>query len=335
MIKINLNLNTECGNCFNTFLNALKIQFPEFAMYQNQEFYFTDSVDPQDWVTAYTCELGEELIHLNLPNTELTTIIRSTDPTIYENLNKNIIWLNAKTGEMFTCINNTQDKNIWVGTKTGKIIRPVPNADKFDFFDDSSTLYFSKLDGSAKDIGGVYKPKEKNIVYKEGVENLCACSDRNGNIQIKGLDINDTVTIGTWLNWNGNNGVMPFGFNTYDLYTLNGILGFNTSNGDVTGFDYKEYKAKWVYAVVTFKNNELGSIFINGIEQTLNKTYRSFSSGNAKVSSTFTIFGWNKGTSYRKFGKIDRLRIINRELTDQEAQELSQAEIDYINSIKI
>ncbi len=335
MIKIPITQNSDVSNCFNIFLNALKIQFPEFAMYQDQDYYFTEEVEVQSWVDAYTCEFGEELLNTNLPNTEFTNIIRSNDPSIYENLNKNIIWINSKTGEMFTCINNTQDKNIWVGTKTGKIIRPVPSADKFDFFDDSSTLYFSKLDGSAKDIGGVYKPKEKNIVYKQGVENLCACSDRNGNIQIKGLDVQNTVTIAAWLNWNGNNGVMPFGFNTYSIYTLNGILGFNTSNGDITGLDFKEYKNNWVYAIITFKTNEIGSIFINKTKQTLNKTYRSFSSDNAKVSSTFTIFGWNKGTSYRKFGKVDRLRIINRELTDQEAQELSQAEISFVESIKL
>jgi hypothetical protein len=334
MVEINIIQNTQTGNCFNIFLNALKIQFPEFAMYQNQKFYFTEDVDVQDWVDDYTCAKGEELLNINLPNTEMTTIIRAVDPTIYENLDKNIIWLNSSTGEIFTCIDSTQDKNIWVGTKSGKIIRPVPNADKFDFFSDSSTLYFSKLDGSAKDIGGVYKPKEKNIVYKKGVENLCASSERNGNIQIKDLDIQDSATIASWLKWNGNNGVMPYGFNTYDIYTLNGILGFNTANGDVTGIDFREYKNKWVYAISVFKNNELGDLYINGIKQDLNKIYRSFNSGNAKVSSKFTIFGWNKGTSYRKFGEIDRLKIINKILTEQEAQELSQAELDYINSIK-
>ena len=335
MIKIPIQQNTETGNCFKTFLNALKIQFPEFAMYQDQEFYFTEEVQVQDWVDSYTCLEGENLVNTNLPNIEMQTIIRNIDPTIYENKEKNTLWINSKTGEMFTCIDNLQDKNIWVGTKTGKIIRPVPDADKFDFFNDASILYFSKLDGSAKDMGGVYKPKEKNIVYRTGVEKLCASSERNGNIQIKNLDIQDTVTIACWLNWNGNNGVMAFGFNTYDLYTLNGILGFNTSNGDITGFDFRNYKNNWVYSIITFKSGEIGSIYINKEKQTLDKTYRTFDSGNAQVSSTFTIFGWNKGTSYRKFGKVDRIRIFNKELTDQEAQELSEAEISFINSIKL
>lgn len=53
-------------------------------------------------------------------STSTNTYISSVDPTIHSNLtndtlNDDYVWINKTSGELFTCIDKTPDKNIWVG----------------------------------------------------------------------------------------------------------------------------------------------------------------------------------------------------------------------------
>jgi len=355
MIKFSLDAttNTRCRDCWGIFLDALKKNFDEFAMYTKDEFYFNEpqeryveetdeylpaitEQDVQTWIDNFECHQAQNELYDSENNFAIDAIIKLVDPTISENLPQDQLWVNKKTGDIFTCINNTQDKNIWVGTKSGRIIRPVPPVNKFDFFEDNSAVAFYQMNKNALDVGGKYNGQEHSIKWVKGLDGECARSNSSSYIRVSGLPFDsdtEAVTISAWVNWNKTNNTMAFGFNRYDLWCYGGNLGFNTSNGDLTGFSMKEYQKKWIYLTVVFRKGVPGEIYIDGIQKDLDVTQRNFSSGNAKMGSVFTIFGWSAGAGYKDFGRIERLRIFDRALTSDEVQLLAQGELDFINDI--
>jgi len=351
MVKFDITVNPECKNCWGIFLDTLKKSFPEFAMYDG-DFYFSDpedrydeesdsylppitEQDVQDWLDSFTCEKAEEEAYSS-GDMFVDIVVKNTDPTITENLDIDKIWVNKKTGDLFTCIDNTPDKNIWVGTKSGKLIRPIPPADKFDFYGDGSSVAFYKLSGDTRDSGGLYNGVDTRIAWEPYFDEYVADSRLNGTIKIKGLPFDDTtpkVTVSCWFKWNGKNGVMPFGWDQYDIYITSGKLGFNTFRGDIYGIDFKKYNKKWVYLTVTFVNGDYGSIFVNGVRQELSQQLSSIQSSQAKMSPNFTIFGHNLSSGYRRAGQIGRLRIFSKGLSDVEVGELTMSEVDLIRSV--
>ncbi len=355
LIKFNIDAvtNSRCRDCWEVFLNSLKKEFVEFAMYTQDEFFFNEpqprydeetdtdlpaitEADVQSWVNEFECQTAQESLYEEGIDFSIDAIVRMVDPTIQENLERDQLWVNKKTGDIFTCIDSTPDKNIWVGTKSGKLIRPIPPADKIDFFSDGSTVAFFELYKDAKDLTGRYPGKEYRIKWEPLFDKSVATSDNNGTIKIKKLPFDsntETVVVASWVYWNGTNSVMPYGWSSYDLYCSNGTLGFNTSQGDIHGIDFTPYKKQWVYMITVFKKGTLGKIFINGAEQTLNKDHGNFSATNAHMIDQFTIFGWKNGSGYRRFGKVGRLRLLNRELTPQEVGALTMAEVEFIKSI--
>ena len=60
-----------------------------------------------------------------------------------------------------------------------------------------------------------------------------------GQIQLNLPQVNTTAggsnTVAFWMNWDGTDNVMPFGFTVYDLWFYNGSFGFNTSVSDLYG----------------------------------------------------------------------------------------------------
>jgi len=342
--KIEFNLPDKTGDCWNLFLNSLAYNFDKFVMYKEaaREFYFKEMTNEekeecQDWINNFKCSEAEEELYNISDDITINTIIRTVDPTIYENLEKDILWINKRTGEMFTCIDNTIDRNIWRGTSPGKLIRPIPPADKLDFFNDGSCVGFHKLTENALDSTGKYHGVDRGIEYKQVFDGFVASSiKKNGTIKIKKLPFDsntETVTISAWIKWTGINSVMPFGWNNYDIYLNRGYLGFNTARGDIFGFDYTPYKNKWVYAVFEFKKGEPGKIYLNGQEIAIGQIMSSFGTSTAVMNSTLTIFGWKTGSSYRKFGEIGRVRIFNRSLTPQEIIEITSSEVELIRNL--
>jgi len=324
--------------CLDTFFNSLKAKIPSFATREGDVLKFSESNihdEFQMFVDNFNCEVATEEIKI-LDSETTKPIIMESDPTIYINPPETgIMWINKNTGQIFICTSNETNKNIWVSSKTGRVIRPIPPADKFDFFEDGKTLAFYQFDNSIVDIGGEY-PATGKIDYTDGVVNQAISSASNKSIKIQGLpidEITDGLTVSSWVNWGGHTYVMPFGFDTYDIYVTRGYLGFNTARGDLTGIDFSRFMNKWVYLSATFKSNQLGEIYINGIKQTLDKTIRSFDVSNANITNQLSIFGWNRGTSYRRFGKIDRLRLYNGTLTEAQQLEQYNAEKEFINQI--
>jgi hypothetical protein len=130
----------------------------------------------------------------------------------------------------------------------------------------------------------------------------------------------DAATFGAW---------MPFGFFLsgafYDLYNLNGGLGFNTGSGDAWGADSAR-RLNWGlwtkvhhYVVVMYQNQSYTNnvIYINGIKFT--DSYQFLGSENAANRNFGGVFNINGSTdlAHGDF-YLGEMRVYNRVLTDQE-----------------
>uniref|UniRef100_UPI0035644A97 DUF4347 domain-containing protein n=1 Tax=Novipirellula sp. TaxID=2795430 RepID=UPI0035644A97 len=136
-------------------------------------------------------------------------------------------------------------------------------------------------------------------------------------ITLSGLPLNTAagtdVTVEFWMNWDGVDNVMPFGFGSYDLWLSGGNFGFNSGNGDLYGISAAGLETGWHHITAVFRNGDVtGSrLIINGVEQTMTQLQNSPSNGSAYASSTAKISGWNSNSSYKFDGQIDQVRIWN------------------------
>lgn len=136
-------------------------------------------------------------------------------------------------------------------------------------------------------------------------------------------------TVEFWINWNGNDYEMPFGWNTeYDLFLYGGYFGFNTDQGEVLGFSSSGMVNTWVHVAAVFYNGvpsaDSNKIYINGILQTLShhQVSNSYQPLPRTVTSTAVIAYWGLNLYDCRFrGVLDEVRIWNRELTQAEIQQ--------------
>ena len=324
----------------NEKLNAINALWRYTCYIKNDVVRLIDS----DNVDRVPTDSEENEIEQWVPDTS------SSDSTTSESTTNNIIYLdedpksdtnpksiqniviNSKSGELFNCINSTINKNIWIG-QLGTVVNNNYEIDGFDFFNDNSAIAFYKFNRNAHDDGGLYNGIPNHTIYLQHGTVYSLLSSPNTTIHIKDLPFDDNtevVTICAWLYWNGNYSVMPFGFARNDMYVNNGY-GFNTSNSDITGITNIEFvkinKRKWAYHIITFKRDSSGTININGSDQTITNTIGSRLKS-ATFSKEFNILGWPDNRSYRNFGEIARLRIIDRELTSTEKSAIYSAELE-------
>lgn len=134
-----------------------------------------------------------------------------------------------------------------------------------------------------------------------------------------------TITVEMLVRVNALNDAMLFGWSEYDVYTLGGVLSFNTSNGDRYGVPAANVAAanvagNWKHlAFVMRHDNSYTSnrIYIDGVEQTLsqiagsqNTSKRNFNNGYGAIS------GWRINTSYRNHQDVGVFRVYNGELSN-------------------
>jgi hypothetical protein len=142
-------------------------------------------------------------------------------------------------------------------------------------------------------------------------------------------------TIEFWMLWDGTELCMPVAWDScYNLIITNGKIGFNTGNGDVTGFVYdkSELVGKWVHIVAVFYNgtpNATNSkIYVNGVKKTLTVSGTPVSKV-LSASMTLSVgsgLAWGLGSTahirsgefYIFNGMMDELRVWNKELSQSE-----------------
>jgi len=337
LVKTTFNLNDNCQNCWNTFLNDLTLKYPNFAMYlkSTQEFFFKEDTSEeylaniQNWIDTFECQSAEDEIEKYLVDISPQTMVRPYNPTIYENLpNKNSFWINKKTGEFFINLDNTPNKNIWVALKTGRVIRPPLNADKFDIFGDGSCLVFYPFNNDALDMGGKYNGLVKNgeIDFQEEIRGYSACLKNNTYIEIPILPLPREFSVSYWfknkrpikdicsfhITMNGNNYLSAWSTKS----ALKAIIN------DETFIIRKIKKNEWnkPYHMVLQSN---GEVFLNG-----NKVLSTGKIVNGDLIQLPPVIGADRdGAAVNDFfnGCIDEFRIFGRNLTEEEVQELYKA----------
>mgnify|MGYP003669514198 CR=1 FL=1 len=136
-------------------------------------------------------------------------------------------------------------------------------------------------------------------------------------ITLSGLPVNTAagtdVTVEFWMNWDGVDNVLPFGFGAYDLWFSGGNIGFNTANSDLYGTSNAGLATGWHHIAAVFRNGDAASsrLIIDGVEQTLSQISGTPNNSNAYATSTAQISGWGYNASYKFEGQIDQVRIWN------------------------
>lgn len=168
-----------------------------------------------------------------------------------------------------------------------------------------------------------------------------------------GLDI-DTATNGKnsvsfWMYWDGGfsstNFTMPFSWGGvyYDLAVSkyrsemgNGVIGFNTGNGDVYGVTADGLANGWHHVAAVFNNGSVtqNKLYIDGVQKTLT-SYSSHSDRSATTAAAGIGAGANWGGDYKWSGKLDNVKIYKGEIDSAQiaadkAETLSCAALDHI-----
>jgi hypothetical protein len=138
-----------------------------------------------------------------------------------------------------------------------------------------------------------------------------------------------TVSVEIWAKLDSSySGNMMVGFETYNIWCLNGGLGFNTSNSDLYGISSANVSTlglvnTWKHYVfemrtdVSYTNNK---IYVDSVNQVLTQQAGSESSANRKFNTTGygTIAAWTNAQGYEMPMTFGLFRIYNRALTQAE-----------------
>ncbi|MGE6228452.1 LamG domain-containing protein [Paenibacillus chitinolyticus] len=132
-------------------------------------------------------------------------------------------------------------------------------------------------------------------------------------------------TVEFWMNWDGTENVMPFGWNgSYDLWFNNGYFGFNTGNADIYGIPSAELKNKWVHVAAVFYNGvpdaTNSELYINGVKQSISQV-QNVTTASVTVTPTAYVSGFGVDKANYKFkGKLADVHVWNRAITSSEIQ---------------
>jgi hypothetical protein len=141
-----------------------------------------------------------------------------------------------------------------------------------------------------------------------------------------GFNLNgaSTLTVEMWVYPTALIGGMFFGFYTYDVYTGNGALGFNTSAGDLYGLSSTQTSGfinTWKHYVFVMKSGSVttNKIYVNGVQQSLSQIFGSPSNVNATFNGGIGRIGcWAINENYLQSMYLTKFKIYNRELSQAE-----------------
>lgn len=137
-----------------------------------------------------------------------------------------------------------------------------------------------------------------------------------------------TVTVEVWARlgaaYSGN---MMVGFDTYNIWALNGGLGFTTSNNDLYGISSANISTlglvnNWKHYVfemrtdVSYSNNKM---YIDGVSQVISQQVGSEAASNRRLNTNYgAIASWSNVQGYEMPMTFGLMRIYNRALTQTE-----------------
>ena len=190
--------------------------------------------------------------------------------------------------------------------------------------DAGSTFSYFNVTGNTWYDLSIYKNNVSflgEITYSDGT---LAFDGDTGSIDFYAPNLTTTATVEMVFKMN-TEGDMPFGWDTYDVYSYAG-LGYNTANSDQYGLSPSQVSSlglvgNWRHYIfemrsdVSYTNNK---IYINGVNQSLSQNTssenvgtRTFNSGNGRIS------GWKMG-GYQINMDLGLFRIYSRSLSQYE-----------------
>ena len=113
--------------------------------------------------------------------------------------------------------------------------------------------------------------------------------------------------------------LMSWGTSLHDIYIYNNGIGFNSYNSDVYGVSTSPLINTWVHFTVNFYRNNytLGSIFVNGVQQSL-----TFYLGSQNTSKSVFAGGVMRiaagGDGYYGNWRFNSVKVYNRALSSTE-----------------
>jgi hypothetical protein len=272
--------------------------------FDGEQFEIKDIETDENGNKKYYIKLKKPFYYTSVENP--TTNVNPPD--------KGVLWLNLKTGEIFVCIDNTENKNIWIGSKDNIIIPSTVNT--FDIFKDNSAVALYRLDGNPYDDGGLYNARwYGSELYDIGKFNLSAKLTGNSYLYsnaCNGLD--ETVSISMWFKAFYQYGMLfNLGAYTVEMKLYNNYL--LVAFGDRWYWINTGKKVTlniWYHLVVSYnKTTGQCNIWLNK-----EKIY-SGSRTSTRKWGTFCL-GYRLDGAYDiKFhGLIDQVRLFNREIKD-------------------
>ena len=242
----------------------------------------------------------------------------------------------GSTGYMFS--GTIDDVRIYSRQLTGDEVLSVMNSAD-PLIVPSGLVRDWKLDGNLADASGYNDAAftDSGLLWADGHFGEGLKLNGSGAVDVTNLPLDTTAndgaktTVSFWMKWdgsaseNGDNSEMPFcwdGANLYDLWMVNGYIGFNTGGGECLGttFSKDQWENQWVHIAAVFCNGAPScntvQLYINGQLQPLTYELNGQGRSDAVVSSTAYIGECPTGKRFG--GVIDDVRIYNRELSAAE-----------------
>ncbi len=186
---------------------------------------------------------------------------------------------------------------------------------------DIATTTLADASGNARNgtyVNSGYTQNQTGAIVNDADKSVLWGGTAKGNVD--NLPVNTAAgartTVEFWMYWNGTQGVMPFGFNYYDLWTNNNRFGFNSACSDVYGVATAGLANRWVHVVAVFTNANTSQnrLYIDGARRNLSGTITC----NQSVTSIASISGWRGNAGYNFGGRIDEVSIYNGELSAEQ-----------------
>ncbi len=157
---------------------------------------------------------------------------------------------------------------------------------------------------------------------------------------------NGKNSVSLWMYWDGgfssSNFTMPFSWagTYYDLTVSkyrsemgNGVIGFNTGNGDVYGTSADGLANGWHHVAAVFNNGDItqNKLYIDGEPMSLS-SYGSHSTRSATTAAGIGAgAGWGGG--YKWSGKLDGIKVYNGKITEAQIQtDMAESCVSPINA---
>ena len=196
------------------------------------------------------------------------------------------------------------------------------DAANYESYPGSGTTW-SDLSGNGSNgtlINGVSFNSSSNYLNLDGADDYIQINNWSNSSPT------NTYTVEMWARWREGTSDMFMGFTTYDIWTADGHLGFNTGESDVYGISSTQVNnlnlvgtntSNWHYYIFEFTNQvQNNKIYIDGVEQVLSQQRGTTNlTAGRSFPSSFRIGTWNNSLGYNFNGDISTFKIYNRSLT--------------------